>query len=140
MDISESILIHASPETVFAIYADVAGWPAWDPDTRAARIDGPFADGTRGRLAPAKGFPVPMRLSSVEPGRGFTVVSPVLFSTMVFTHALRPAPAGVHVTHGVAFHGPFAWFLRRLVGPRVRAGLPVTLRHLKAHAERRAHA
>lgn len=135
MEISESIFIDASPDTVFAIYADVARWTAWDPDTRAASIDGPFASGARGRLVPGKGFPVPMQFVSVEPGRGFIVVSRVLFSTMSFSHTLRPEGTGVIATHGVAFQGPFAPFLRRLVGNRVRQGLPVTMQRLKAYAE-----
>jgi hypothetical protein len=137
MEISESIFIDASADTVFAIYADVARWPDWDPDTRAASIEGPFASGVRGHLVPGKGFPVPMLLDSVEPGRGFTVVSRVLWSTMSFGHRLRLEGTGVLVTHGLAFKGPFAWFLRRLVGPRVRHGLPRTMRRLKSHAEER---
>ena len=136
MEVTESIVINASPAAIFAIYADVERWPAWDPDTRAARIDGPFVTGATGRLTPAKGFPVPMRFTSVERDRGFTVVAPVMLSTMVFEHAIRPEGAGVRVVHGVAFHGPFAWFLRRLVGSRVRTGLPATMRRLKEHAER----
>lgn len=138
MEIEASTYIDASPDTVFAIYADVARWPAWDPDTRAASIDGPFASGARGRLVPGKGFPVPMRFVSVEPGHGFTVVSRVLFSSMSFGHRLRPEGAGTVATHAVAFDGPFAWFLRRLVGSRVRQGLPLTMRRLKAYAEERA--
>lgn len=137
MEISESIFIDASAETVFAIYADVARWPEWDPDTRAASINGPFVSGARGRLVPGKGLPVPMLFDAVEPGRGFTVVSHVLWSTMSFRHSLHPEGVGVLVTRGVAFHGPFAWFLRRLVGPRVRHGLPLTMRRLKSHAEER---
>lgn len=140
MEIAESIFIDASPDAVFAVYADVAHWPDWDPDTREASIDGPFVSGARGRLVPGKGFPVPMLFTSVEPGRGFTVVSRVLFSTMSFEHRLRPEGAGVLVTHGVAFRGPFAWFLRRLVGGRVRHGLPLTMRRLKSHAEERQRA
>ena len=27
---------------------DVAGWPAWDPHEKAARLEGPFAPGTAG--------------------------------------------------------------------------------------------
>ncbi|MFC0253495.1 SRPBCC family protein [Massilia consociata] len=138
MEIVESILIEASPAAVFAIYADVARWPAWDPDTRAASIDGSFASGATGRLAPAKGFEVPMQFISVEPDRGFTVASRVLFSTMLFDHTLHPTGAGVVATHRVSFHGPCAWFLRHLVGRRVRHGLPVTMRRLKAFAEGRS--
>lgn len=140
MEITESIFIDASADSVFAIYADVAHWPDWDPDTRAASIDGAFTSGARGRLVPGKGFPVPMLFTSVEPGRGFTVVSRVLFSTMTFAHVLRPHGRGVVATHGVAFQGPFAPFLRRLVGSRVRRGLPVTMARLKSHAEARERA
>ncbi len=76
-----------------------------------------------------------MLFTCVVPDREFTVESRVLFSRMIFTHVLEPIPGGVRASHGVRFEGPFAPFLRRLVGGRVRRGLPLTMLSLKAYAE-----
>lgn len=134
--IESSIHVAVPPATLYAIWADVPHWPAWDPDTRRASLDGPLAVGTRGRLTPRKGFTVAMRVVQAEPGRHFTVECPVLGSVMRFEHVLRPRDGGVDVTHRVSFHGWLAGWLNRTVGRDVRQGLPVTLRSLKAHAER----
>lgn len=135
MVIEESIEILAQPADVFAVYADVARWHLWDPDTRWASIDGPFRTGARGRLKPSMGFAVPMKFVSVVEDRSFVVESPALLCTLRFEHDLLPSPAGVLAMHRVSFSGPLAGFFGRLVGARVRVGLPVTMSNLKRTVE-----
>ena len=130
------ILINASPEAIQAVYADVAHWHLWDPDTRSAQLDGPFAVGSIGKLVPSKGLPVRMVLTEVTPGGGFTVQSPVLGSVMSFEHVFKSMAHGVEVTHRVTFSGWLAGLLMRLVGKSLVKGLPVTLANLKRHVEK----
>ena len=130
-----SILINASPQAIQAVYADVAHWHLWDPDTRSAQLDGPFAVGTTGSLRPPKGLPVRMVVTEVAPEGGFTVQSPVLGSVMTFEHVLTPVAHGVEVTHRVTFSGWLAGLLMRMVGKPLVTGLPVTLAKLKRHVE-----
>ena len=137
MIIEEKIDIHVSPDVVMSCYRNVSGWPQWDPDTREATIDGPFQSGAIGRLRPTKGFAVPMRFVGVTE-MGFTVESPAPFCTMRFEHALAPIAGGTRVTHRVTFEGPLSGLFGRLIGARVRAGLPVTLRKLKRVLESEA--
>lgn len=136
--IAFSIQIAASPEAVYAVYADVAGWSRWDPDTRAAGLDGPPQEGTRGWLKPRKGFQVAMRVIEAVPGRSFTVECPVLGNRMRFEHELTPEGGGVQVTHRVTFDGWLAGWLDRTVGRDVREGLPRTLESLRAYVEQDA--
>ena len=135
MIIEVTIDIDVTPDLVMSCYRDVSAWPEWDPDTREAALDGPFQAGATGRLRPAKGFAVPMRLISVT-RLGFTVESPAPLCTMRFEHELAPSGSGTRVTHRVTFSGPLAPFFGWLVGTRVRAGLPVTLGKLKQRLER----
>ncbi|QYF93273.1 SRPBCC family protein [Massilia sp. PAMC28688] len=139
MMIEESIDINVTPDKVMACYSDVAGWPRWDPDTRQASIDGPFRAGATGRLRPAKGFAVPMRFTSVTE-HSFTVEAPAPLCKMRFEHELVPVAGGTRVTHRVSFEGLLAGFFRRLVGARVRTGLPVTMASLKQMLEAQASA
>ena len=62
----------ASPEAVFALWADVEGWPAWDASLVATTLEGPFAAGTAGTLHP-QGMPEPIAfvITAVEQGAGF---------------------------------------------------------------------
>lgn len=133
--IVERIRIAAPASAVFALYADVRNWHRWDPDTRAAALDGALQVGTHGWLKPRKGLRVRMRVTQVEPGRSLTVECPVLGNRMRFEHEIAPQGGGVLVTHRVSFHGWAAGWLDRTVGRDVRAGLPRTLDALRRHAE-----
>lgn len=137
MIIEETIHIRVAPDTVMSCYRDVENWPRWDPDTRAASIEGDFRAGASGTLHPRKGFAVPMRFTTVT-ALSFTVEASAPLCTMRFEHELIPAcehSEGTRVTHRVSFHGPLARFFAWLVGARVRAGLPLTMASLKKWLE-----
>lgn len=135
MNVEHRIAIAASPEAIFRIYEDVQNWHTWDPDTRQAFIEGPFRAGSVGRITPPKGMTVPMLLTQVEPGKCFTVESKIPLFRMLFEHELVPVEGATEVIHRVTFSG----FLSLVLGPvlckQLNAGLPVTLRKLKALAE-----
>lgn len=133
--IQHQIDIQVPPSAVYAAYADVARWSDWDPDTRAAALEGPPVAGTTGWLQPRKGLRVRMRVTEARPGEVFTVVCPVLGSRMRFAHRIEALAGGVRVTHQVCFEGWLAPVLAATVGRDVRQGLPVTLQRLKHHLE-----
>ncbi|TXH88739.1 MAG: polyketide cyclase [Rhodoferax sp.] len=135
MQVEHSILVQSSTERIFGIYEDVAAWHTWDPDTKRASIDGPFAVGTRGSLTPTKGNSVPMVLTKVEPNACFTVESKIPFFRMVFEHELVPQERAVKVVHRVTFSGALTFLLGRMLVKQLNQGLPVTLANLKRHAE-----
>jgi len=140
MTVEHRIIVEAHPEILFRIYADVGHWHTWDPDTRQASLDGPFAAGTRGRLTLAKGRAVSMRLAEVVPNKSFAVECRVPFFRMRFERTLRSTVWGTEVLHRVTFGG----LLARLIGPRLSrqldSRLPVTLAGLKVLAESTAAA
>lgn len=134
--IEARILIEAPARAVYGVWADVANWSSWDPDTRQAHLDGAFAVGSRGRLWPRKGLAVRMAIVEAVSDKSFTVECPVLGNVMRFEHELVDASGGVEVIHRVQFRGWLSGWLRRTVGREVRQGLPVTLQSLKSHVER----
>ena len=135
MQVEHRIAIAASPSTVFRIYEDVQNWHKWDPDTKQAKIDGPFHVGSRGRITPPKGMTVPMLLTQVEPGKCFTVESKIPLFCMLFEHELIPVEGATEVIHRITFSGFLSIFLGPALCKQLNAGLPVTLRRLKALAE-----
>lgn len=135
MQVEHSIQVNASPERLFAIYADVPNWNQWDPDTKTSSISGPFQAGTSGSLTPTKGNTVPMLLTSVIPNRSFTVEAKIPLFRMVFEHELMPASKVTQVVHRVTFSGALSFLLGRVVGSQLNKGLPVTLARLKTAAE-----
>ena len=135
--IEHRALIATSPAAIHAIYADVANWHSWDPDTRAATLNGPFAAGSRGTLTPGKGNTVPMMVRFADPERGFTVESRIpLLLRMVFEHELTArGPSQTEVVHRVTLTGPLSWLIGPSLKRQLDAGLPVTLARLRRLAE-----
>ena len=68
----------------------------------------------------------------------FTVEAFAPFCTMRFEHELVSIAIGTRATHRVTFEGPLAFIFERLVGSRVRLGLPVTMASLKKWTEQMA--
>lgn len=137
MQIEHRTTVSAPPEVLFRIYEDVAHWHTWDPDTRRAFLDGPLQPGSAGKLTPAKGNTVPMRVTQVVKDRSFTVESRIPLFRMVFDHELTPMAEGTEVVHRITLSGPLRFVLGRMLSRQMNAGLPVTLRNLKQLAEAR---
>jgi hypothetical protein len=125
-------------KTVHAIYAQVEHWHTWDPDTKAASIEGPFVSGATGTLAPQKGRAVKIRFTDVRPDAGFTCVGGIPGFTMTFEHELSDVKVGTLIVHRVTFSGFLAPIFERLMGKQLRVGLPKTLASLKRLAESKA--
>ena len=136
----ESIETTASPERVFALWSDPAGWPRWDPDLESASLTGAFAAGSSGSIKPRGAPRTRITLHEVKPPLAFTAVARLPLCRMIFEHVIEPVPGGTvtggcRVTHTVRFEGALAALFRRLIGPAVRRGLPGTMAGLKAAAE-----
>ena len=135
MRFEEEIEISASPEKVFSLYQAVSAWQAWDPDVERASIDGPFVAGAVGRLKPSGAPESRIIFTDVVPDVSFSVECRLPLCSMRFEHELSRASSGTRALHRVSFLGPLAWFFGRVIGSKIRQGLPGTLRGLKTAAE-----
>jgi hypothetical protein len=137
MMIEQRITAHASPKTIFDIYAAVDRWHEWDPDTKAATIGGPFRAGASGTLTPAKGNTIKIMFTAVEPHREFVCEGGVPGFRMRFTHTLTPHGADTEIVHRVEFFGPLRVLFGVMIKRQLATSLPKTMASLKAYAERR---
>lgn len=135
MHVEHSILVDAPAERIFRIYENVSAWHTWDPDTKRASLEGPFAVGSRGSLTPARGNTVPMLLTKVERNACFTVESRIPLFRMVFEHELVPQGSATRVVHRATFSGLLAFVVGRMLVKQLNQGLPATLASLKRLAE-----
>jgi hypothetical protein len=130
--------VRAPAESVFGVYQAVDRWHEWDPDTRQACLHGPFRVGSRGKLTPTQGFPVPMRVTALNPGLSFTVESRIPFLRMRFDHELRTVFGVTRVVHRVTLSGLLTRFVGNGLARRIDQGLPATLANLKCMVEARS--
>jgi hypothetical protein len=124
----------ASPEAVFALWADVEGWPAWDASLVATTISGPFAAGTAGTLHP-QGMPEPIAfvITAVDEGAGFADETRLGPLQLRFRHRVEARAGGSRIIVAVEAEGPDS----DQVGPAVAADLPESVAALAAAAQAR---
>ncbi|MCC7599345.1 SRPBCC family protein [Janthinobacterium sp. FW305-129] len=135
--IEESIHIAVTPTVIDQIWSEVDRWHLWDPDTKQAGLNGPFAVGTQGRIVPNKGMGIAMLVTERTAGRSFTVEGHIPLFRIHFEHTVAAVNGGSEVVHRVWFTGALAFLFGPGVARQVRQGLPKTMRSLKAYAEKR---
>jgi hypothetical protein len=144
MKFEASTKINATSADVFSLYADVSGWPTWDPDVKTASLAGAFISGAKGVIVPKGGPKSEIIFTEVVNSKKFTAQCKLPLCVMRFEHELDEARgaegAGTQATHRVIFQGPLAPLFGRLIGSGMRKTLPNTLAGLKQAAEGRATA
>src|SRR5881296_3800174 len=59
----------AAPEAIWKLWADVAGWPAWNADLEKAELSGPFAAGSTITMTSPDQDPIRLRIAEAAPER-----------------------------------------------------------------------
>jgi hypothetical protein len=138
MQFESSIQISAPAATVFALYADVANWHTWDPEVKAASLQGAFASGVKGVIVPHGGPKSTINFSEVTPPRRFVASCKLPLCLMRFENELKSHSGGTQATHRVFFEGLLAPLFGRLIGSGMRKTMPLALQGLKKAAQAQA--
>ncbi|HEY9024174.1 MAG TPA: SRPBCC family protein [Burkholderiaceae bacterium] len=130
---STSIATTASPQALWRLFEDVAGWTNWNAGIERIALHGPFASGSTFDMKAPGMDSFTSRLLDVRPERGFVDETVLEDTRFLVSHELHPLPAGgTRVTYAIRVEGPEAATL----GPLVTADFPEVLAALKALAER----
>lgn len=135
MQFEASTTINAPVETIFALYADVANWPSWDPDVKSASLQGRFASGAVGEVKPHGGPKSAVHFVKVVPNESVYSECRLPLGRMRFDYELQSRGGATHVTHRTTFSGPLAPLWGRLIGSGMKKSLPAALAGLKSKAE-----
>jgi Polyketide cyclase / dehydrase and lipid transport len=137
MNFQHSVNIAAKPADIFNLYANVDGWPKWDPEVIESSINGTFTPGAIGMIKPKGGPKSKIELIEVKPNVGFTIQCKLPLCVMTFGHELVPEGSTTTATHRVTFTGLLAPLFGRLIGTGIERTLPTSLQGLKQAAEAR---
>jgi len=133
----QSIETVASPEAIWRLWSDVAGWSEWIADIEHIEISGPFAAGSTISMTPAGQDPVELRIAeAVEPD--LFVDEADLGDVVVRTiHRVERLEGDRNrVIYRMEISGPAADSVGPDLGPQISGDFPETLAALVQHAER----
>jgi Polyketide cyclase / dehydrase and lipid transport len=132
-----SIETPASPEAIWRLWSDVAGWPVWNADIEHIEISGPFAPGNTISMTPVGQDPVELRIAeAVEPE--LFVDEADLGDVVVRTvHRVERLDGNRNrVVYRMEISGPAADRVGPELGPQISGDFPDTLAALVRQAER----
>ncbi|SEG88635.1 Polyketide cyclase / dehydrase and lipid transport [Nonomuraea solani] len=121
----------APAAAVWARYAAVNDWTAWDTGLLQVDLEGPFEVGTEGTMTPAGQHTVRFRIVELVTNELFTDETVVAGMTLRFIHRLTETETGTRVVHRVEITGPGA----EQIGPAVTSDVPEAMAALVKLAE-----
>ena len=128
-----SIVTTASPQALWRLFEEVAGWTRWNAGMARVALQDPFATGSSLAMQPPGTEAFASTLRDVRPNAGFVDETVIDDTRFLVSHELQALPAGgTRVVYAIRVEGPEAATL----GPLVTAGFPEGLAALKALAER----
>jgi len=126
----------ASPEAVWRVAADVAGWPTWNPGYSAATLDGPASTGTAGTVTLPNGMRRLFTVVEARPGSAFVIGGSGPGVRQRFIHQMEPLGNGqTKVTMAATMEGLLSPVFARLFGKVIAGYTPTAVRQLVAKAE-----
>lgn len=132
-----SIETTASPEAIWLLWADVAGWGAWNAEIEKIEIDGAFAAGSQITMTPPGDDPIQLLIADAVPNELFT--DEARFDGLILrtTHRMeRINQDRVRVVYRMEITGTRADEVGPQIGPGITADWPETMASLAALALR----
>lgn len=132
-----SLETSASPAKVWQVWSDVNHWPAWNPDMKESRLDGPLKLGATGMIDTRSGGKHDVVVTHYEDGRSFELESTALPGTkMAIRATVTPNGAGSRVTQGFEPRG----LLAPIVGPMMSGQILKTFNAVLAGLKQKVEA
>jgi uncharacterized protein YndB with AHSA1/START domain len=126
----------ASPERVWNLWRDPNNWSRWNSGIASAQVDGPIANGARGKMTTNRGSTHNVTFSNVIEQRGFSMSmdGPPLTS-FTFNCGITPEGSGSRIAQYVAISGPLAFLFGPMMGTEMAKQFVPVLDDLAGAAE-----
>jgi len=106
-------------ETIWKLWTDIEGWPAWHGDLDYCKLQGSFKVGNHFILKPKGMRPVKILLTEIEEGIKFTDCTIFFGAKMFDTHAMEDTKEGLRLINTLVVVGPLKWLWIKLVAKHV---------------------
>jgi hypothetical protein len=129
----ESIETTASPERIWKLFSDVAGWKKWNAGIENIELHGIFTKGSTFFMQPPGDEGFMSTLVDVQENEGFTDETVIGETKVLVHHKITPLSSGkTRITYSTEITGSAA----EEFGPMVTGDFPDVLKSLKGLAEK----
>jgi hypothetical protein len=126
----------ATKKQIWELWADVSNWNVWDKEVESSELWGEFQAGSKGVLKPAGGPKTNFVMTECTKFKSFTDRSFLPLCKMDFIHSLRETKEGIEITHKIVMTGFMTFLFSKIIGSKIKAGLPIAVEKLVQLAEK----
>jgi Polyketide cyclase / dehydrase and lipid transport len=131
-----SLETKATPARVWQVWSDVNTWPAWNPDMKESRLDGPLKLGTTGMINTNSGGKHDVVVTHFEDGRSFELESTAMPGTKMGIRAtVEPTANGTRISQAFEARGLLAPVVGPMMGGMILKTFNSVLEGLRQKAE-----
>jgi uncharacterized protein YndB with AHSA1/START domain len=132
---ASEIEIAAPPEVAWEVLTAIERWPSWNPEVKAASIQGGIDEGTEFRWKAGPGT-ITSTIQHVEAPRRIAWTGKTFGIKAIHVHTLEARNGATLVTSEESYNGLVARLFRGRLQKTLDSALENGLRRLKAEAER----
>ena len=125
----------ATKERIWALWTDVPNWSVWDKEVEYSELFGQFQIGTKGILKATGGPKTKFLMTECTKFKSFTDRSFLPLCKMDFVHTMTETNGGLEITHKIVMTGLITFLFSKVIGNKIKVGLPVTVEKLVEVAE-----
>ena len=126
----------ATKEQIWKLWADVPNWNVWDKEVETSELFGQFKKGTKGILKPAGGPKTKFEMTECTNFKSFTDRSFLPLCKMDFIHTMTDTNDGLVINHKVIMTGFMTFLFSKIIGSKIKVGLPIAVEKLIVLAEK----
>ena len=126
----------AKKENIWELWSDVPNWNIWDAEVENAELFGQFETGTKGILKPTGGPKAKFEMTECTKLKSFTDRSYLPLCKMDFIHSMNETNDGLEITHKVVMTGFMTFLFSKVIGNKIKVGLPIAVEKLIELAEK----
>ncbi|MGF7228557.1 MAG: SRPBCC family protein [Candidatus Saccharibacteria bacterium] len=125
----------ATPEAIFALWANVDSWADYDQGIEWAKLTDTFTAGGHYTLKPKGGPKVSATILVADPGKRFIDVSTLPGAKLTFDHEIMQQDGATTVRVTMTIDGPMSFMWAKILGKNQQADLETSTAHLIEKAE-----
>lgn len=99
-------------------------WKLWDTEVENSKLLGEFQTGNEGVLKSVGGPKATFKIIECTKFKSFTNRSNLPLCKMDFIHTMTETKDGIEITHKIVMTGLMTFLFSKIIGKKIKAGLP----------------